>query len=261
MGEGNLLDEMAGDEVIFERDNKLGYERINGGGKFIRWNGGRWSYIWDKLRWMNWRTMEANMKTRCSEKGEMIIYNLTHSTCFQKTLSIVFIIKSLSRCPQCFGFAVFLPFFTSSCPSGIHERNSRRAHLLYSKISTIKIRWIKIAGLNFISENRHTTRWNLVSPANPLDCYWPGFEFGVFKDVFSDTVRCDWAWAVKTQKNLFFEKYESFVIDDFLATTVKSTFEGEHHSSIISVNSTVICRRRITFHCLLLDILAWQSAL
>ena len=36
MGEGNLLDEMAGDEVIFERDNKLGYERINGGGKFIR---------------------------------------------------------------------------------------------------------------------------------------------------------------------------------------------------------------------------------
>ena len=62
-------------------------------------------------------------------------------------------------------------------------------------------------------------------------------------------------------KNLFFEKYESFVIDDFLATTVKSTFEGEHHSSIISVNSTVICRRGISFHCLLLDILARQSAL
>jgi hypothetical protein len=62
-------------------------------------------------------------------------------------------------------------------------------------------------------------------------------------------------------KNVFLEKYESFGIDDFLATTVKSTFEGEHHSSIICVYSTVICRRRISFHCLLLDILAWQSAL
>jgi hypothetical protein len=62
-------------------------------------------------------------------------------------------------------------------------------------------------------------------------------------------------------KNRFFEKYESFGIDDFLATTVKSTFKGEYHSSIICVNLTVICRCRISFHCLLLDILAWQTCL
>ena len=36
-----------------------------------------------------------------------------------------------------------------------------------------------------------------------MGCYWPGLEFCVFKDVFSETVRCDWAWAVKTQKTYF----------------------------------------------------------
>ena len=62
-------------------------------------------------------------------------------------------------------------------------------------------------------------------------------------------------------KKVFLEKYESFEFDDFLATTIKSTLEGEYYSSIISVNLKVIRRCRISFHCLFLDILAWRSAL